>query len=274
MAGRLVDQGFDLIIWNRTASKCADFSAPAAESPRALAEECQTIVINVFDSAAVSDVLNGERGILAAESRGHLIIDTTTNHFRDVLGFHRTVSEWGGGYVEAPVIGSVVPAQKGVLTIVAGGNPESLVESKAIFDALGARIFLVDEPGLASKIKVINNLVLGNVMTALAEAVLLAERAGIDRAQMLDILDAGAGQSLVLTAKKAKLVAEDFSPHFSCRAIYKDLHYLQDLARDLRRPAFTAAVTKELYGLADAEGLGDEDFSAVYAALKQLSDQT
>jgi len=92
---------------------------------------------------------------------------------------------------------------------------------------------------------------------------------GIDKAEVLEILNVGGGQSLVLNAKKAKLLAEDFSPHFSNALIYKDLHCLQDLAYENKRPLFTGAVTKELYARAIADGMEHLDFSSVYALFKQ-----
>jgi len=116
----------------------------------------------------------------------------------------------------------------------------------------------------------INNLVLGTFVATLAEALAFGEDIGIDKTKVIDILSAGAGSSLVLTAKKEKLLTEDFSSHFSSALIYKDLHYLQDLARELKRPLFTGSITKELFGMALAEGLDGFDFSVIYRILKGL----
>jgi len=112
-------------------------------------------------------------------------------------------------------------------------------------------------------VKLINNIVLGGIMELLAEAVALAERAGIEREQMLKILDAGAGRSYILDVKRKKLLEGDFSPHFTVDLIYKDLHYAQDLIKDLGLFSFTTAAVKETYALARLKGLGKLDFSAV-----------
>ena len=96
--------------------------------------------------------------------------------------------------------------------------------------------------------KLVNNLILGSFMAAIAEAVALGEAAGVEKATILDILAAGAGASGVLNAKKNKLLREDFSPQFQSALIYKDLHYLQDLAFQLKRPLFLAPAVKEMYG--------------------------
>jgi len=100
-------------------------------------------------------------------------------------------------------------------------------------------------------------------MAAIAEAVATGERAGIDRARILEILDAGAGQSGVLRAKKGKLLERDFSPHFSSALIHKDLGYLQDLARSLGQPLVMGSAARWLFALAVSKGMGPLDFSGV-----------
>ena len=131
------------------------------------------------------------------------------------------------------------------------------------------QLFYLGTPGLATKMKLINNLALGSFMATLAEALALAEKVGIARERALDILNVGGGQSLVLNAKRGKLLNEDFSTHFSNALIYKDLHCLLDLASEERQPLFTGAVTKELYARTFAAGMEGLDFSSIFRLLKQ-----
>jgi len=105
-------------------------------------------------------------------------------------------------------------------------------------------------------------------MATIAEALALAEDVGIDKEEVLDILAVGGGNSLVLNAKRAKLLADDYSTHFSNALIYKDLHCLQDLANEQKKPLFTGAVVKELYAQTFDRGLDQEDFSAIYKLFK------
>jgi 3-hydroxyisobutyrate dehydrogenase len=112
--------------------------------------------------------------------------------------------------------------------------------------------------------KLVNNLVLAGLMAQIAEATAFAEANGIERSTALDILTAGAGQSMVLTAKRAKLERGDFSPHFTTSLMLKDLHLLQDLAYAEGRPLFTGALPRELFALAVAEGMAELDFSSIY----------
>lgn len=272
MAGRLASQGVDLILWNRTAEKAEllgrELGLPVAKSPADLAEENEVIILNLFDSAAVRMVLLGENGLLAGGLRGTLVIDTTTNHFTDAEEFHDLVSSRGGSYLEAPVLGSVVPASQGKLTVLASGEKEAYDRGLPYLEKLAGNIFYLGEPGLATKMKLVNNIILGSFMAAIAEAVALGEAAGVEKAAVLDILAAGAGASAVLNAKRDMLLREDFSPQFQSALIYKDLHYLQDLAFQLRRPVFLAAAVKEMYAMTYSRGVEKLDFSALYRILK------
>jgi len=116
--------------------------------------------------------------------------------------------------------------------------------------------------------KLVNNLVLGTFMAVIAEATVLGERSGIQKETVLDILSAGAGNSGVMNAKKERILNEDFTTHFSAALIYKDLHYLQDLARTLRVPLFTGAMTKEIFALTFRENKEPLDMSVVYEVIR------
>lgn len=268
IAQRLIDQDVALTVWNRTPGKAEGLRATVAASPADVIAQTPVVFLNLRDSAAVDAVLSGDRGLLAGDGHGKIIIDTTTNHFTDVARFHAEVSARGGAYLEAPVLGSVIPASKGALTVLVSGEQAAFDQAKPLLDKIGSTIFFLGEIGLATKMKLVNNLVLGVFMAALGEAVTLGEAAGIDKARVLDILAAGAGNSGVLNAKRQKLLDEDFAPHFSAALIYKDLHYLQDLARALERPLFTGSAVKELYALALQRGVADQDFSVIYDLLK------
>lgn len=268
IAQHLIDQGVDLTVWNRTPGKAEGLKAAVAASPAEVIARTPVVFLNLRDSAAVEAVLNGDQGLLAGGCAGKIIIDTTTNHFVDVVRFHAWVRERGGSYLEAPVLGSVIPASKGALTVVVSGEQAVFDRAKPLIEKIGSTIFFLGEIGLATKMKLVNNLVLGVFMAALGEAVTLGEAAGIEKARVLDILAAGAGNSGILNAKRQKLLDEDFSPHFSASLIYKDLHYLQDLARALGRPLFTGSAVKELYAMALLNGVADQDLAVIYDLLK------
>jgi 3-hydroxyisobutyrate dehydrogenase len=268
MAARLASQGVDLVVWNRTADRAEAFAAghtggaggagaTCAASPVAVIAAVPAVVLSLADSDAVEIVLRGKDGLLVGDCRDKLIIDTTTNHPAPVLLFHELCRQRGARYVEAPVAGSVAPARQGKLVVMASGEAADIDAARPWLDRLAA-------PGQATRMKLVNNLCLGTFMAAIGEALATAEAAGIDRDLALQVLGDGGGKSLVLEAKRQKLRDRDWSPHFSVGMIHKDLHYLQDLARELDRPQHLAGVVKEQYARLLMQGRRHDDFAAIY----------
>lgn len=270
MAKRLISENVELVVWNRTREKASDLGVKIADSPASLISEVEILFMNLFDSSAVEAVIAGKEGIIKGECKGKIIIDTTTNHFELVMLFHEILRKHEASYLESPVLGSVVPASQGALSVLVSGDKVAFDRALPYIEKIGKNIFYLGGTTLATKMKLINNLVLGSFMATLAEAVVFGEKAGIDKTAVIDILSAGAGNSAVLNAKKEKLIKEDFAAHFSSALIYKDLHYLQDLARSLKRPLFTGSIAKELYGMTFRDGLDTMDFSAIYSILKKM----
>lgn len=275
IAGRLLDCGHTLTAWNRTAGKEEGLGLVMAGSPAEVASSSDIIFLCMFDSAAVKTVLTMDSGLLTDPRalEGKLVIDLSTNHFKDVVEFHTLCRQAGAVYLEAPVLGSVMPASQGALTILISGERDGFSRARAVLEDIGKHLFFLEAPGLATKMKLINNLTLGSFMATLAEAVAFGEDVGIEKSDVLDILSVGGGNSLVLNAKKTKLLEEDFSTHFSNALIYKDLHCLQDLAHEQKRPLFTGAVTKELYARTYEQGFEQLDFSAIYKLFKKGGEQ-
>ena len=241
-----------------------------AATPADLIRKVDVVFLNLFDSHAVESVVFGEYGFAEQNLQNKIIIDTTTNHFQKVIEFHRRLSTKGAHYLEAPVLGSVVPASQGNLTVLISGERTAYEKVKVFIEKIGKTIFFLEEISSATKMKLINNLLLGVFMASIAEATVFAESTGIAKKEALDIFSSGAGNSMVLNAKREKLIKEDFTTHFSSALIHKDLHYLQDLARTIRRPLFTGSIVKELFGLTFRENMETLDFSAVYKVLKNL----
>lgn len=264
IAGRLLGCGHSLTVWNRTPSKADGIQVEVVPSPSAVADRTDIIFICLFDSSAVYTVLTQHDGLLSGDVSGKVIVDLSTNHFKEVTAFHERCSQARCIYLEAPVLGSVVPASQGELTILISGSKTGYETAKPLLENMGKHLFYLKEPALATKMKLINNLTLGCFMAVIAEALALGEDVGISKKEILEILSVGGGNSLVLNAKKNKLLEEDFSTHFSNALIYKDLHCLQDLAYEQKKSLFTGAVVKELYARTFEKGIQKEDFSAIY----------
>lgn len=270
IAGRLMDSGHTLAVWNRTSSKAKDMDAEVLPSPQSVAQKADIIFLCLFDSTAVRSVLSEEDGLLSGTSAGKVIVDLSTNHFREVPIFHKLCEKAGCMYLESPVLGSVVPASQGTLTVLVSGDQTGYEKALPALENIGKHLFYLKEPGLATRMKLINNLVLGSLMATIAEALSLGEEIGIPKGDVLEILSAGAGNSLVLNAKKKKLLDEDFSTHFSNALMYKDIQFLQELAYERKKPLFTGAVIKELFARTFDEHIDQEDFSAIYKLFKKI----
>ena len=273
IAKRLVDQGVQLVVWNRTEEKAEKFAeetgSEVAKSLAELIDKVDRVLVIVFDSEASERVIFGEGGLTSGNVRGKTIIDMTTNHFSYAKLAYEELKKRGAYYLDAPVLGSVIPAQRGELTIVVGGDEKKFKENEQLFRKFCKNIFYVGSAGKATKVKLINNIVLGGIMDVLAEAIAIGEKAGIEKRELIEILNAGAGKSYILDVKKKKLLEEDFSTHFSVDLIYKDLHYAQDLIKELDMFSFTASAVKETYGLARKAGLGSLDFSVIYKLFRE-----
>ncbi|MGB5107820.1 MAG: NAD(P)-dependent oxidoreductase [Candidatus Zixiibacteriota bacterium] len=265
IAQRLIDCGEELLVYNRTAAKAEGIKAKRAGNIDEMALECETIVFCLFDSSAVAAILPQ---VLARRPQERLIVDLTTNRHRQALDFHRACSDAGAEYLEAPVLGSVAPATRGELTILVSGGQVAFQRANALLAKIGKTIHFLGDAGAATKMKLINNHLLGTFMAAIAEAIALGERAGISRKQVIDILSAGAGNSGVFNAKKEKLLNGDYSPHFSAALIYKDLGYLLELAHDLGHDANLAQTTRQLYERTTKDDPHARDFSVIFEYLK------
>lgn len=264
---RLISQGNELVVWNRSADKADGLNARIAASPSEVAAQASIVFVCLFDSPAVETVLTGPSGLLAGDCTGKIFCDITTNHFQTVAQFHRRVSDRGGSYLETPVLGSVAPALAGNLVVLVSGEEKAYVSVRPKLEQIGNKIFYLPEIAAATKMKLINNVLLGSFMTAIAEATVLAEKSGITKETALDILGVGAGNSAVLSAKREAILNEDFSVKFAAATIHKDLTYLHDLAEHLGVSDAMASTARAAFAAAIEKGYGPQDLSVVYKSL-------
>ncbi|MEJ5338369.1 MAG: NAD(P)-dependent oxidoreductase [Aquificaceae bacterium] len=270
---RLVEQGVDVLLWNRTREKALELGLPVVESPADLIRQVDRVFIIVFDSQASEEVIFGKGGLVEGGVKGKTIVDMTTNHYAYARTAYEELSKLGAFYLDAPILGSVIPAQKGELTVLVGGDRERFEENRHIFEKFCKNIFYVGTAGNASKLKLINNIVLGGFMQVLSEAIALGELAGFSRELLINILESGAGKSYLLEVKKKKLLEKDYSVHFSVDLIHKDLHYAEDMIKDLGAFSFSVQNVKNAYALAKYLGMGGEDFSVLVELYRRLRAQ-
>ena len=273
MAANLVKAGFQLSIWNRTPAKCeplAALGATVAATPRAVAEDAQIVIAMMSNPPAVAAVRDGADGILAGLGAGKGYVDMSTVDAETSLESARLTRERGAQFLEAPVAGSRKPAEDGTLTIMAAGDRELYDSSLPLLEKMGKKILFLGETGNGARMKLANNLVMGGMMAAFCEGLALAAKSGLDLAQLLEVLDAGALTNPMFRMKGA-MIAENgrFPVAFPLKHMQKDLRLALRLGEETGQSLFATASVNELFKEAVSQGLGDDDFAAVSRVIRK-----
>lgn len=273
MAHNLLKAGYQLTVWNRSPGACDPLvaaGAHTASSPREVAERCDIVCAMMADPAAVRAVRDGADGIVAGLAAGQGYIDLSTVDADTALESYRLTSEQGARFLEAPVAGSRKPAEDGTLTIMTAGDRELYDLGLPLLQAMGKKILFLGEVGSAARMKLANNLVMGGMLTALAEGMALAERSGLDLAQLLEVLDSGALSNPMFRLKGPAMAANGaFPAAFPLKHMQKDLRLALRLAEEKGQSLFATATVNELFKKAVAKGLGDADFAAVSRVVRE-----
>lgn len=259
----------NLYIWSRNPAKVESFCAETISIPirnlSNIPKGAQIIFLCLFDSEAVESVLN------TINPEEKIIVDFTTNLPSKTSLFSIIAKRKGGLYIESPVLGSVIPATEGKLTILVAGDESGYKKVEEFIKAISSKIFYFgDNIPIASKLKLVNNLVLGGFMAVISEALAVGENLGLSPDVILEVLSYGAGKSAILENKKVKLLSKDFSPHFSVALIRKDLDYLKNTATLENSEALLSLHLYEIYDKAKQIGLAQLDFSSVYLLFKKI----
>jgi 3-hydroxyisobutyrate dehydrogenase-like beta-hydroxyacid dehydrogenase len=271
MAKNLVRGGFDVTVWNRTPVKCAaltDLGAKKAESPAQLVRECTVTFAMVSDPASAEEVCFGEQGILEGIGPGKGYIDMSTVDAATSLKIAEAVTGAGGRFLEAPVSGSKKPAEDGTLIILAAGDQSLFDDAKPCLEKMGKKILYLGGVGNGARMKLIVNMIMGVMMAGLCEGLSLGNRAGLDASEILDVIGAGGMANPMFSLKGELITRGDFTTAFPLKHMQKDMRLAVSLGDQLDQPLFSAAAANELFKKAKQLGFSEEDFSAVYKAVK------
>jgi 3-hydroxyisobutyrate dehydrogenase len=267
MAMNLHTAGFRVKVFNRDPSKRRLFAEKGIEvtdSPAAAARGAEFVVSIVSDDAATREVMLGASGILSTAAAGTVILDSSTN----TPGMAREVAKAAAArdvaYLDAPVTGSVVQARNGELVFMVGGPQVAFEHAGPLFAAMGRMARRMGESGTGATIKLINNMLTAALQAALAEAALVAEAAGLDRAAAVEVLGEGAAGSRAVKTKLPKMFKRDFSAQFQLELMDKDLRYFLALAQELDCPAPLASLVRSQYQAARRGSFGKLDACAVF----------
>ncbi|MCX7961837.1 MAG: NAD(P)-dependent oxidoreductase [Burkholderiales bacterium] len=263
MVLRLLAAGYEVCVWNRTREKLApvvEKGARPMDSPAALARACEIVMMCVTDQHAAEAVLFGPAGVAEGASPGTLVVDFSSIAPQAAREFARRLAEQGVGLVDAPVSGGVPGAEKGTLVVMAGGAPEHIERARPVVMHLAQRFTRMGDCGAGQTTKLCNQVIVGSLLPVIAEAVRLAEAAGVDATRLPEALAGGFADSLPLQIFGARMAARRFEPPLGAAAIMlKDLENAAALARERGVSLPMARTAAELYRLLEAQGRSGED---------------
>lgn len=277
MTRRLLDGGYVVTVWNRTAEKAKpllEAGARWAGSPKEVAANSDMVITMVADSHASEEVICGASGLLEGAHPGLVLIDMSSVDPDTARSIAQQARAVGVEMLDAPVTGSTGPAAEGTLGIMAGGEKEVLDRCRPVLQRLGTKIVYAGPSGAGATLKIINNLLLNAAIEAACEALVLAAKVGIDPALVIDITSVGGARTFAMQSRGPRILARDFTPRSSVNTQYKDLTNAVRLAEQAKVPLPITTVVREVYQAARAKGMGELDSAAIVTVLETLAGVT
>jgi 2-hydroxy-3-oxopropionate reductase len=274
IARNLMKAGHTLVVHNRSRAIVDQFAsegATPATSPREVAEQSEFVFTNLPDSPDVEQVVLGPDGIIEGAREGTIFIDNSTIKPETARLIAERLGEVGMQALDAPVSGGDIGARQGTLSIMVGGPREAFDRALPLFEVMGKSAVWVGESGAGQIAKAANQVVVAGTMVAMAEALVLAQKAGVDPARVVEAISRGAAQCWALDNKPAKLFARDLDPGFKAFMQAKDLKIVIDTGRTYQVPLPLTAVAHQLYEAMIGMGNGELDNSAVITVLEALA---
>jgi 3-hydroxyisobutyrate dehydrogenase-like beta-hydroxyacid dehydrogenase len=273
IASRLLDAGYSLGVYNRSREKThalAERGVRVYDSPRELAGDADTVLSMLADDAAVEQVMLGPDGIVPAARSGTTIIDLSSVHPDTSRRIASAARLRNVAVLDASVSGSTPQAEDGSLVMFVGGDLEVYRRSRPVLEIIANHIFYLGPSGAGATMKLVANSLIGAGMQALAEALVLGQRAGLDKTTLLDVL---VQTAVVTPGQKHKLEnvrTGEYPVEFPLRLMYKDLLNVVRLSGEKAVPTPTIAAAVEMLAVEQAKGR-EEDFSAIIRTMEELA---
>lgn len=274
MATRLLTAGFVVRAWNRTPARAEELKRKGAVvvgSPAEAAAGADVTITMLGDPASVRDVALGAGGLIEALASDSVYIDMTTVDPATSRGLDCACRARGVVFIDAPVTGSKLAAEKGDLVLMVGGDADVVARLAPIFAPMAKRVVHLGPVGSGATMKLVNNLAIAGAMAALFEALTLGRHAGLDDQKMLEVLTSSALASPLLAFKGEAIRRRDFEPHFSFKHMAKDIRLARAESTELGAPHAVSDVLDALFAAGLDQGLGDEDFAALVKVLEGLA---
>ena len=274
MATNIARAGFPLTVFDVLKEPLAvmeKLGARVAKSARELGEESDTVVVMVRDYQQVKDSLFPPDGALGGMREGTALIITSTITPQEVVEVENVAREHGVSVIDSPVSGGRTKAEDASLALMVGGDDAVVKENDDILKAMGSNVFHVGKVGQGQAMKIVNQILVSANIVSVAEAMVMAEKLGINLQTMYDVITRSAGTSEVLQRMGPQMLARDFAPRATVDILIKDTGIIMDSARALEIPLPVFGTVYQIYRMARARGFGPKDATSVFQLLEEFA---
>jgi 3-hydroxyisobutyrate dehydrogenase-like beta-hydroxyacid dehydrogenase len=274
MAGRVAAAGHTLTVWNRSRDKAEAVATQfkgvsVADSAREAAAAADVVIVSLADDAAVRAAYRGDEGLVAGLRPGAAVADTSTVAPETIRGLEDDVLAAGAALIDTPVSGSVSSVEGGTILVMAGGGADAVEKARPALESFAQRIILLGPLGSGSTMKLAVNAMVFGLNQTLAEALVLAEKAGVERALAYEVIANSAVAAPFVNYKRAAFEHPESAPvAFALDLVAKDLDLAAALARGVGAPVPQLETNRRVVGDAIAAGMGDADLSALARHLR------
>jgi 3-hydroxyisobutyrate dehydrogenase len=277
MASNLVKHGFALVVHDVDRAKVERLRAQGATAAGSAAEVAAAVertISMVETTAQAESVILGEQGIAQRAGRGHVVISMSTIDPLAARRLGESLAARGIAMVDAPVSGGTERAISGELSIICGGPADTVKACDDLFRAMGRNVFHVGGLGQGLAMKLLNNMLIHVNTVAVAEAMVMGVKAGLDPQTIYDVVRVSTGTSYAFENRVPRMLRRDFAPGGTMDISFKDQELETGFAKQLGVPVLLANVSQQVYQMARAAGLNKEDGSAVVKVLERLAGVT
>lgn len=277
MALNLLNAGFKLVVHDIDQTKTAPLRAKGAElagTAEAVAAQVERTIVIVETTDQAELVIAGERGIIKGAKAGHIVLCMATIDPFAARTLADQLAVQGIAMLDAPVSGGTGRAQSGDLSVIVGGAADVFAKCEDLFKVMGSRSFHVGPLGSGLAMKLVNNMLVQVNTVAVAEAMVLGVKAGLDPQMIYDVVRVSTGASAAWELRVPRILAGDFEPGGTIDISYKDQELETAFAKRLGVPLLLANVTQQVYQMARAKGLNKQDGSAIVKVFEQMANVT
>jgi 3-hydroxyisobutyrate dehydrogenase-like beta-hydroxyacid dehydrogenase len=272
MASNLLKAGYKLTVWNRSAAKCKPFArkgARVAESPADAVHDVDLVMYCLSNDQAVEEIVFGAKGILSGIKEGQIAMDMSTVLPTTSLREREAYAKRGVDFLDAPVFGSKRESADAKLWMMAAGNNAIFEKVKPVLEHLGQTVHYLGKNGNATAMKLVGNLIVALELEALAEGLVLAQKAGLDLSTVMEVAKVADFRSPLLLSNGQNILKRDFSTSFALKLMLKDAGLIEKFGESLESPIPALRVVKKNLESAVALGFGTENASAIIKALEK-----